>query len=111
MKNELPHWTKEELKVYILLLCANADNEITQEELTVIKSKTDHSTFERLYKEFCEDNEDTNFEKIEYTIGHQEYSPHELSELKRETLEVFDSDHKFQQRERYLDKVLDNILY
>lgn len=111
MKNEFAQWSKAELKIYILMLCARIDCEESQEEIDLIKSKVDAATFDRLYKEFCGDDEDDCCEKIEDSIGIHDYSPKEINELKKEVLEVFNSDKKFLTKERYLDKVLDNILY
>ena len=111
MKNELAQWSKIELKIYILMLCAKIDNEVSEVEINLIKSRVNAETFDSIYKEFCEDDEDTSFEKIEYVIGRHEYSVKELSELKMEVIEVFNSDKNFSNEERYLVKVLDNILY
>ncbi|WP_445955519.1 hypothetical protein [Yeosuana sp.] len=111
MKNELSQWSKEELKIYILMLCAKIDSEESKVEINLIKSKVDSKIFKRIYKEFRNDDEDTCFEKIEYVIGKHEYSHKELSDLKNEVLEVFNSDKNFENQERYLYKVLDNILY
>ncbi|MFD1614785.1 hypothetical protein [Gelatiniphilus marinus] len=111
MKNELTKWTKAELKIYILMLCAKIDNDESEEEMALIKSKTDQETFNKLYNEFSCDEEDRCFEKIEDAINHHEYSPKELQELKQEILEIFHSDKKFLNKERYLEKVFDNILY
>jgi hypothetical protein len=111
MKNELAKWSKAELKIYILLLCAKIDKEESKEEITLIKSKTDEATFNKLYNEFCCDEEDGCFEKIEDAINKHEYSPQELHKLKQEILEVFLADKKFVMKEQYLQKVFDNILY
>ncbi len=111
MNLERKHWSKTELKIYILLLCANIDSEIKEEEISFIKNNTDLATFNRIYKEFCKDDEDTCFEKIEYAIGKHEFSHKELNILKKEVCEIFNSDDKFHLNERYLEKVLDNILY
>ncbi len=111
MKNKRKKWTKLELKIYILLLCAKIDNDISKEEITYIKSKIDHETFDSLFKEFKEDCEDDCFEKIEDAIGQQEYSPRELYELRMEIHEVFRSDEKILIKERNLERVFDNILY
>jgi ribosomal protein L1 len=94
-----------------LLFCAKVDQVESVEEIELIKSKTDPETFDKLYKEFCEDCEDDCFEKIEDAIGKYPFSPLEIAEIKKEVLEVFNSDKKFQMKEKYLDKVLDNILY
>lgn len=48
MKNELSKWSKAELKIYILLLCAKIDQEESEEELALIKSKTGEDTFNRI---------------------------------------------------------------
>ena len=111
MENTPMQWTKAELKIYILLLCSKIDHNEAKEELELIKSKTDAATFNKLYNEFSCDEEDGCFDKIEEAINHHEYSPKELHDLKKEILEVFYIDKKFVQRERYLEKVFDNILY
>ncbi|WP_047417419.1 hypothetical protein [Cellulophaga sp. Hel_I_12] len=111
MKNELTNWSKAELKIYILLLCAKIDQEESEAEITLIKSKTDENTFNTIYNEFCCDEEDGCFEKIEKAIHHHHYSTMELGQLKKEILEVFHSDKKFSMKERYLEKVFDNIIY
>jgi hypothetical protein len=111
MKNELSIWSKAELKIYILLLCAKIDQEESEGEMALIKSKTDEATFNKLYKEFCCDEEDGCFEKIEDAINYHHYSPKELNNLKTEILDVFHSDKNFSMKERYLEKVFDNILY
>lgn len=111
MKNILTHWSKEELKIYILLLCAKADSIETKDEIALIKSKIDVSSFDRLYDEFCCDDEDNCLEKIQSTIAKHEYSDRELDNLRKEIQEVFLSDNKFIMRERNLDRLLDSMLY
>ncbi len=111
MKNVQKHWSKTELKIYILMFCAKVDQHESNQEIELIKSKADPETFDRLYKEFCEDDEDACFEKIEEAIGKHPFSPKEIADIKKEVLEVFNTDKKFGMKERYLDKVLDNILY
>ena len=108
---EQKHWSKSELQIYILMLCANADSSITDEELEVIKNKTDRKTFDRLYHEFLEDSEDESLEKIQDNLVLHEYSHKELVALRKEMFEVFFSDKKFNQMENTLDKILNNILY
>lgn len=111
MTKTLMQWSKTELKIYILLLCANADCEETKQEMDLIKSKIDETGFDRIYKIFCEDDEDQRFDTIEYVIGRHEFSPKELGDLKKEVLELFHTDDKFLMKERYLEQVLDNMLY
>lgn len=111
MKPEQKQWSKVELKTYILLLCAKADLVETEEELNLIKYKTSIETFDNIYEEFCKDDEDVCFEKIQNAVGRHKYSYKELSELKKEIQEVFLSDKKLLMKEHYLGRVLDNILY
>ncbi|RFN60083.1 hypothetical protein [Marixanthomonas ophiurae] len=111
MKPEQTHWTKTELKTYILLLCAKADQVEDEEELNFIKSKTAKTTFEIIYEEFCRDDEDKSLEKIQDAIAHQDYSNQELAALKMEIQQVFSTDNKVVIKERNMGWILDNILY
>jgi hypothetical protein len=111
MNSKSQHWNKKELQIYILLLCANADHDESKEELRIIKSKSDASTFERIYKEFKQDSEEERIEKIDDAVQLLEYSISELNDLRREMYEVFFADCNFSVMERNLDKILDNILY
>lgn len=111
MSSEEQNWTKTELQIYILLLCANADSNETDEEIKLIRSKTDKETFEKMYEEFSGDTEEESLEKIQDNLAVHEYSHREITELRREMFEVFFSDKKFSMMENTLDKILDNILY
>ncbi|OMP30390.1 hypothetical protein [Mangrovimonas sp. DI 80] len=111
MKPEANTWTKTELQVYILLLCANADSHESEAEINLIKSKSSPETFEKMYQEFSSDTEEQRFEKIDDTVQLHHYSNIELAQLRREMYEVFFSDCNFAMMERNLDKIMDNILY
>ena len=111
MKNNKPKWSKNELKIYILLLCANADALQTEEELTLIRSKTDPESYNRLYIEFSKDNEELSLEKIKSSVAKHEYSNKELTHLRSEIKQIFLSDKKFERREQYLERILNNLLY
>ena len=111
MKNQKNDWTKKELEIYILLLCANADSVQTKEEIDLIRSKFDSKTFETIYNEFSNDTEDEGFHKIEENIRFHEYSHKELSEIRSEMKSVFYSDNKYSQTERNMERVLNKILY
>ncbi len=111
MTKKPTHWSKTELKIYILLLCAKADHHESQDEINVIKAKCDADTFDRLYLEFSQDDEQTSLQKIETAIGRLEYSFHEIDRLKKEIHHVFLTDNTFSMTERKLLQILDNILY
>jgi hypothetical protein len=111
MNEKTNKWTKRELQIYILLLCANADSIETEEEINLIKSKVDAETFEKIYTEFSDDNEDERIEKIEDNVHLHEFTTMELGELRREMYSIFFSDCDFKMMERNLDRIMDNILY
>lgn len=104
-------WTKEELTIYILLTCAGADNQETEEEINMIKEKTDQETFNTIYGEFVNDDEDERLDKIDENIQHHEFAPLELGKLRREMYEIYFSDCEFSRMEKNLDRILDNIIY
>ncbi|WP_104735590.1 hypothetical protein [Hanstruepera ponticola] len=111
MNSKTNKLSKIELQIYILLCCANADSMETEEELNLIKSKVDKVTFERIYTEFKNDDEDERIEKIDDNIHLHEFTNMELAQLRREIYEIFFSDCDFKMMERNLDRILDNILY
>lgn len=111
MDYKTKNWTKIELQVYILLMCAHADKEMTQEEQKMISSKVSKETFDKMKEIFQNDTEEKRFKKISKNIQHQSYSVMELGAFKKEMREVFLSDHKFTMMEQRLDWTLDNLLY
>ena len=111
MKTDNTQWSKEELKTYILLLCAKADKIEAEEEIKIIKRKTSDTVFNKMYREFKDDDEDESLEKIQQALEAHEYSTMELSALRSEIHQVFSSDSKVNMKERNLGWVLDNILY
>tara|TARA_R100000935_G_C2836561_1_gene168449 strand:- start:428 stop:763 length:336 start_codon:yes stop_codon:yes gene_type:complete len=111
MKNSKPKWSKNDLKIYILLLCANADTVETEDELYIIRSKIDPETYEKMYNEFSNDTEDLSFEKIKSSVAKHEFSNRELLHLKSEIREILLSDKKLGRGEQYLERILNNILY
>lgn len=111
MKKGKKYWTKKELQIYILLLCANADATETEEELKLIRSKVDEECFEKMYNEICGDSEEESLEKIQDIVALHHYSHRELSLLRREMKKVFLADNRLSMVERNLERILNNILY
>ncbi len=111
MKTKNDSWDKNELHTYILLLCANADSEVGDEEVALIKGKVDAEIFERIYKEFSADTEDVGLEKISRAVQMFEYSHAELQELRAEMETIYFADQEYTMMERNLDRILDNIIY
>lgn len=111
MKTSKKKWSKKELQIYILLLCANADSNVTHEELDLIKSKTDKETFKKIHKEFGSDSEEESLEKIQQNVHLHYFSHMELIAFRKEVHAVFFTDNKFDRMERNLYRILDNIIY
>ncbi len=111
MKHKAKDWTKTELQIYILLMCANADKKETEEEIAIIKSKVDIETFKKMEQLFRNDSEEKRLKKIDRNIHQHVYSALELSIFQQEVYKIFFSDGKFTMMEKRLDWTLDNILY
>ena len=111
METKNSQWTKTQLKIYILLLCANADRVEREEEVNLIRSKVDGQDFDRIYEEFSEDSEEQSLEKIRENVSKHDYSHKELVEIRKEMQEVFFADDKFRPLERNLERILNNIIY
>ena len=105
------HWTKEELKIYVLLLYADADTIKSESEIRLIQSKTDSETYESMFNEFSNDSDEESLEKIDTAIQWLEYTEMELAEFRKEIHHLFLTDKNLDRREKNLDRILDNILY
>ena len=103
-------WTKEELKIYTLIYCANADYFESHLEINYIKSKVEESDFEKIYAEFKSDNDYTSIQKIKQTIEKKGYTDEEKETLFDEMRKVFLADGKYQSLEQNLHRALTNIL-
>jgi hypothetical protein len=111
MTSKSKKWTKTELQIYILLLCANADKEETEEELEMIKSKVSKETFDKIYQEFSRHSDKKRLKKVDRNIHEHIYSDLELSAFRKEIFAIFMVDNNFKMMEKRLDWTLDNILY
>lgn len=111
MKNEKKSWTKPELEAYVLLLCANADNKETSEEINLIRKHVDEECFAKIYAEFSGDNEEECLKKIENCVASHEYSHKELCEFQAKMKEVFLTDKRYGMMERNMERILNRILY
>lgn len=111
MKTEETQWSKEELKTYILILCAKADKVEAEEEIALIKTKTSNEIFDKMHRIFQNDDEDESLEKIENAMERQNYSELEICELKNEIQKIFAADRKIPMAESNLGRILENIIY
>lgn len=105
-----PNWTKEELKTYVLIYCANADFSESDVELNHIKSKIENGNFDKIHAEFKTDNDYQSIDKIHNSLEDLNFSNEEKKGLLEETKALFMSDEKFDILERNMFKGLSRIL-
>jgi hypothetical protein len=111
MKNGSTQWTKTELEIFILLLCANADKVEREAEIDLIRSKVDQDVFDRIYRDFSEETQENCLERIRENIAKHQYSHKELVRLRKDMNEIFFADKKFRPMEQNLERILNNIIY
>jgi len=102
--------SKEELKAYILIYCANADFVLSQVEMNFIKSKVNVDNFERIQSELNNSNDYQCIQKILLLIKKYTYSKEEKEILFKEMKELFLSDGKYNMLEQNLFRGLNHIL-
>ncbi|NMH88798.1 hypothetical protein [Flavivirga algicola] len=110
MREIKTNWTNEELKIYILIYCANANFSESKFEIDFIKSKIETSNFEKIHQEFKEDNDYQSIQKIQLSIKNQGYTNGDLGILFKEIKELFLSDKKYDVLEKNLNRGLSRIL-
>ncbi|MFT4663065.1 MAG: hypothetical protein ACI8XB_003358 [Patiriisocius sp.] len=110
MTENTTNWTKEELKVYILIYCANADFTESKFEINYIKSKIETSSFDKIHAEFENDNDYSSIQKIQSSMEQHNYNNEETDSLLAEIKELFLSDSEFDALEQNLFRGLKHIL-
>ncbi len=102
-------WTNEELNTYVLIYCANADFTESKDEMDFIKSKLPSSVFEKIHKEFNNDNDYQSIQKIQSSFNRLGYTDEEKNHLLFKIKKIFLSDDKYDQLEKNLLKGLNRI--
>ena len=105
-----PNWTKEELKIYTLIYCANANFSESKFEINFIKSKIQTSDFEKIHDEFEKDNDYQSIQKIQSSIKDHGYTDDGIDTLFKEIKALFLSDNKYDILEQNLYRGLSHIL-
>ncbi len=103
-------WSREELKAYILLYCANANFIETQEEKEYIKSKVGEEKYIKVHKEFDKDNDYQRIQKIQNTVGRFNYSEHEIDRLFENIKKMFLTDGSMDILEENIYRGLQHLL-
>ena len=110
MEEYVTNWSREELKIYLLMYCASADFDESKYETEYIKSKTSEKNFQKIYREFCSDNDFQSIQKIQTSIDNFGYTKKEIESLFVEMKELFLTDGKYDILEQNLYRGLNRIL-
>ena len=104
------NWSRNELRAYLLLYCANANFVKTEEETKQIKSKIDKALYKNISREFEGDNDYQSIQKIESTIKRLGYNKVEVKGLVEEIKGLFLADGNYDQMEKTIFFGLNKIL-
>lgn len=105
-----PTWTRAEFRTYVLLYCANANYEETQEESALIRLKVGNRRFERIHWTFDKDNDYIRVQKIKANYKALGYSQAELEQLLIEIKAVFFADGEYDILEQNVYRGLKEIV-
>ena len=106
----MTNWTKEELKIYTLIYCANANFSESKFEIDFIKSKIQTSDFEKIHDEFEKDNDYQSIQKIQSSIKDHGYTNDSIDTLLKEIKALFLSGNEYDILEQNLYRGLSHIL-
>ena len=107
---ENTHWTKDELVAYILLYASQSDMIVSNKERNVIISKVDMNTFDRIRKEFKQDNDYQSIQKIVAGLKEHNYTKMDVDLLLADIKLLFFADGNFNVSERTIYKLLKKLL-
>lgn len=110
MEDFTTNWTHQELKAYMLLYCANADFIVSPEEKEYIKSKVGIAEYKKIHKEFEEDNDYQQIQKINAAIERFDYSKEEIDEAFQSIKALFLSDGEMDILEQNIYRGLKHLL-
>ncbi len=102
------NWTNEELKIYILIYCSNADFLESKIETDYIRSKIKNGNFDKIHQEFEKDNDYQSIQKIQSSII--EHNHDNVESLLQEIKELFLTDDCFDIMEQNLYLGLKHLL-
>jgi hypothetical protein len=110
MKTTTPIWTKEDLKIYTLIYCANADFVEDKIETKFIKSKINESDYDKLKAEFDHDNDYESIQKINTAFEFYGYTKEEKDNYFKDIKDLFLSDGNYDHLEKNIFRGLNRIL-
>ena len=92
MTSSPTNWTKNELLIYLLIHCMEADFNEDSEEIDFIRAKTDDLSFRRLYSELNADNDYVRAQKILASIEQLALEKEEIDDMLNDMLELLKTD-------------------
>lgn len=104
------NWTRQEFKTYLLLYCAQADFEESEDEIDAIKEQIGEKTFKSIHKELDHDNDYQSIQKIQYNLKKFNYSSEEKDKLIEDIKNLFFVDGEFNILEKNLLLNLKHIM-
>lgn len=104
------NWSHEELKTYILLYCAYANFVETKAERAFIIDKVGEEMYEKLFKEFDQDNDYQRIQKIQHTVERANYSKEEMERLFENIKNMFLADGELDILEENIFRGLHHLL-
>ncbi len=104
------NWTQEELKAYMLLYCAHADFNVSKEEKEYIKARVGEEKYHKIRKEFDEDNDYQQIQKLNATIESLNFSKEEIDEAFQSIKKLFLADGEMDILEQNLYRGLKHLL-
>src|SRR5690554_1676435 len=110
MEDFTTNWTHQELKAYMLLYCAHADFIVSSEEKEYIMSRVGEEEYKRIRKEYEEDNDYQQIQKINATIVRLGYSKEEIDQTFQSIKELFLSDGEMDIMEQNIYRGLKQLL-
>jgi hypothetical protein len=110
MNNLKSTWTKEEMKIYLLIFCANADFVELKVETDFIKARANKAVYKKMHIEYDKDNDYQSIQKIRSAFEDFNYSLNETEIIFNEIKELFLSDDDFSILERNVLQGLRHIL-
>ena len=102
--------SKEEFEIYCLLIAANADFDITKQELIAMGAHTDPQTFVKVYNGFEADNDIQRIETIEECKKLYIKDELDRQNLLDKMKKVFFADGKFQAAEQSIFTMLRKLI-
>lgn len=110
MEEFVTNWSREELHAYILLYCAHADFVVTIEEKEYIQNLAGKEEYRSIKKEFEEDTDYQQIQKIQSTITRFEYSKEEINRLFEDIKTLFMVDGHMHIQEQNIFRGLQHLL-